>query len=334
MPLMLRRLLTALLCVLPAIAPAETCHGQNLLTTLPAAELAALQAKADAQPYAHGNLWTATKAGQKITLAGTYHLTDPRFGPILIALEPALTQATSLLVEAGPDEEAALKSRIASDPGAMFITSGPTLADQLGPQNWARLSTALQARGMFPIMAAKMQPWLVTTLLQMPACRFPIDPGVDLGLDKQLMARATALNLPIRALEPFDTILGVFAQFTAADQIAMLSQTIAADDPSGDLSATLADSYFAGESLLFLTYAAQVIAAQPGMTQAEADRENALIDRALISGRNAAWIPVLEAAAARGPVVAAFGALHLPGQNGVLNLLARRGWTIAPFTTP
>ena len=46
--------------------------------------------------------------------------------------------------------------------------------------------------------------------------------------------------------------------------------------------------------------------------------EMALIDHAMISSRNAAWVPVLEGAAQKGPVLAAFGALHLPGEHGEL----------------
>jgi uncharacterized protein YbaP (TraB family) len=52
----------------------------------------------------------------------------------------------------------------------------------------------------------------------------------------------------------------------------------------------------------------------------------------MISSRNAAWVPVLEGAAQKGPVLAAFGALHLPGEHGVLNLLAQNGWTIQVLT--
>ena len=43
---------------------------------------------------------------------------------------------------------------------------------------------------------------------------------------------------------------------------------------------------------------------------------------------NRAWIPVLTEAAAKGPVFAAFGALHLSGQDGVLNLLQKEGFTL------
>ena len=44
--------------------------------------------------------------------------------------------------------------------------------------------------------------------------------------------------------------------------------------------------------------------------------------------RNRAWIPVIEAAAPKGPVVAAFGALHLSGTDGVLALARARGFTL------
>jgi uncharacterized protein YbaP (TraB family) len=43
-------------------------------------------------------------------------------------------------------------------------------------------------------------------------------------------------------------------------------------------------------------------------------------------------VPVLEKAARQGPILAAFGALHLPGDKGVLALLAQNGWTIQALT--
>ena len=70
----------------------------------------------------------------------------------------------------------------------------------------------------------------------------------------------------------------------------------------------------------------------PGMDPAQAARDIALMESALITDRNRAWIPVILAAAEKGPVVAAFGALHLAGDQGVLNLLAQEGFTLDRLT--
>jgi len=47
-----------------------------------------------------------------------------------------------------------------------------------------------------------------------------------------------------------------------------------------------------------------------------------------MKSRNRAWIPVLTQAASEGPAFAAFGALHLSGAEGVLNLLKAEGFTL------
>jgi uncharacterized protein YbaP (TraB family) len=65
-------------------------------------------------------------------------------------------------------------------------------------------------------------------------------------------------------------------------------------------------------------------------TQGAADFE--MMEEEILNGRNAAWIPVIEDAARANPrLVLAAGAAHLPGEDGLLNLLAERGWTIAPL---
>ena len=58
-------------------------------------------------------------------------------------------------------------------------------------------------------------------------------------------------------------------------------------------------------------------------------------NEALLAQRNRDWLPViLEAAATtEGPVIAAFGAAHLPGHAGVARLLEEDGFTLTrePF---
>ena len=52
----------------------------------------------------------------------------------------------------------------------------------------------------------------------------------------------------------------------------------------------------------------------------------------LIDARNRAWVPVIERTGGAVLVVAVGGA-HLPGEDGLLNLLARKGYVMerAPF---
>ncbi len=66
----------------------------------------------------------------------------------------------------------------------------------------------------------------------------------------------------------------------------------------------------------------------PGMDPARVETDFALMETLLMTERNRAWIPVIEAAAEDGPVLAAFGALHLSGETGVLALLEREGFTL------
>jgi uncharacterized protein len=303
------------------------CDGKNLFAEMAPEKLASLTAAADAVPFPRGNYWRATREGEEITLIGTYHFDDPRHFPTLDVIAPKIALAKTVLVEAGPDEEKALKDLIARDPGKMMIMEGPTLLEQLPPDVWSQLSAALAQRGIPGFMAAKMQPWYVAVLLSVPPCAMAAmqDPK---GLDGLVIDTAEAAGVPVRGLEPFDTVFGIFGAMTQAEMVSMIQSTLAVEHQSEDYSATLADSYFAGESRIIWEYMRDVSYAMPGYTREQVDAEFARMEDLLMESRNRAWIPVLTQAANDGPVFAAFGALHLSGEAGVLNLLQQEGFTL------
>jgi uncharacterized protein YbaP (TraB family) len=306
---------------------AAECNGRNLFTDMPADRLAAIQAAANAAPFPTGNYWRATRGDQVITLIGTYHFDDPRHFPTLETITPEIKAATTVLVEAGPDEEKQLLDLMARDPSKLMITDGPTLIEQLPPDLWTSLSEALSARGVPGFMAAKMQPWYAMVMLAIPPCAMGqmVDPK---GLDGMVIDTAASAGVPVRGLEPFDTVFGIFGAMTQDELIAMLHSTLAVEDRSEDYSATLADTYFAGESRLIWEFLRFVSYDLPDQTRAQVDAEYARMEELLMSTRNRSWIPVLTEAAARGPVFAAFGSLHLSGEDGVLNLLQGEGFTL------
>jgi hypothetical protein len=309
---------------LPAFAQ---CAGKNLFAEMPAERLDRLTAAADAVPFPRGNYWRATRGDEVITLIGTYHFDDPRHAPNLQTIAPEIAAATTVLVEAGPEEEAALLDLMAREPGRMMIMEGPTLLERLPPDTWDSLAKALALRGVPGFMAAKLQPWYVAVMLAIPPCAMAnmADPK---GLDGLIIDTALEKGIPVRGLEPFDTVFRIFDSMTEQEMIAMIEATLAVDDRAEDYSATLADSYFAGESRIIWEYMRDESYSLPGYTRDQIDAEFARMEEVLMAGRNRAWIPVLTEAAATGPVFAAFGALHLSGEEGVLNLLQEEGFTL------
>ncbi|GLS86388.1 TraB/GumN family protein [Cypionkella aquatica] len=327
----MRQILSTFMALLAFSTPAlAECQGQNLIAALPADQQANLRAEAAKQPYAIGNFWLATKGDQQITLVGTYHFDDPRHSATMTALAPAIARAQILLVEAGPKEQDSLKARMADDPSLIVNTDGPTLPEVLSPEDWQHLSDAAKARGMPAFMVAKFRPWYVSVLLAMPPCS--LGTAMPEGLDAQLIQAAKARDLPVQALEPYDTLFSIFGDMTQAEQIDMITSALALEDKSADMAITLADAYFAQEGRLIWEFSKLQALQQPGFTPERVQREFAVMEKSMMTDRNTAWIPVIEAAAAKGPVLAAFGALHLSGDQGVLNLLQARGYKVTQLS--
>ncbi len=147
-----------------------------------------------------------------------------------------------------------------------------------------------------------------------------------------LMQAAKTRGLPIRALEPADTVFNIFNGMSRADQLGLLNTALAGVTDADDGQVTLANAYFRGETRLMWEFAAWETAHLPDIAPEEAARQQAMMGKALISDRNRAWVPVIEKAAAGGPVLVAFGALHLSGKAGVLELLAEDGWKVTPYS--
>lgn len=326
---MTRLLLPLILLFLPAPLFAQ-CVGQNLYDALPQAERAQLAAQRDAMPYPTGNFWTARRGDHRMAIVGTYHLTDDRHAAAVAALEPLLDDASSLLVEAGPEEEAALKSMLAKDPSLLVITKGPTLAEQLSPEDWAALQPAMAARGVPGPMAAKFKPWFVAATLGLPVCAMAQANARD-GLDQRLIKAAETRGIAVRALEPHDTVLKVFERLSETEQLDMIRATLAMEHLGDDMIVTMSDLYFQGDARMIWEFSKHLALSIPGYTPERVEADFAISENALIIWRNQAWIDRIEAAAAEGPAVVAFGALHLSGAEGVLNLLARRGWELTPL---
>ena len=303
--------------------------GTDLIAAMPAADRAALEQAADSVPFARGNLFRATRDDQVIDLIGTYHLADPRHDSLMAAAEPLVAGARLLLVEAGPAEETRMKAEVTRRPEFILLPAGPTLADLLGATDWQALAAAMQARGVPPDVASRFRPWYLAMMLGIPPCAMDMVREGEKGLDHRLVAAAQARGLPVQALEPFDTLFSMFGDLPMVDELDMVRAALLMADRPEDMAETLANAYFAGRARLVWEFTQARSLARPGADAKAVQAQFALMQEVVMARRNRAWIGVITAAAAaRGRVLVASGALHLPGDDGVLALLAAEGWLI------
>lgn len=324
-------------CALLAAVPAGAgdCAGRDLIGAMPPEQRVLLdQAVADV-PYARGIFWRATKGAARIEIAGTYHFPDARHEETIARLSPLIAQAGALLVEAGPDEEAALTDHLRSDPALMVDPAGPTLPERLGADDWQAVAAAVEQRGVPAVVASRLRPWYVAMLLGLSPCM--LDQAQDLsarqGLDHRLIDRARDSGVPVLALEPWDTLFTLFKGLTPGEEDDMIRAALPAARLADDYAATALEAYFRGDIWSVWEFGRLDAYASSGLPRDAVDRQMRLAEDRLMTRRNRSWIGPLtraaEAAAATGkPVVAAFGALHLPGETGVLRLLEAEGWTI------
>lgn len=326
------RFLVALVLSISCLGVAQAgCTGQDLIAALPAPDRAALTARAAAEPFPAGNLWRATKPGSTITAIGTLHLYDPRMDAMMKTIAPLVGAADLVLVEAGTKEMAELNDALKRQPDLLFRNESPTLPEALSGPEWAALSAELSARGFPPFLAAKMQPWYVSVLLGVPPCAMGQLAIGSSGLDHLILASAEAAGTPVRALEPYDTAFRLFQSMSLADQLDMVRASLAVSAGAEDTFATLIAAYFSGQHRLIWEFTRMQAESISGFDPAKMRADFNMMEAALLTGRNQAWMSVLLPAAMDHTVVVAVGAAHLSGAQGVLNLLADAGYTLEPL---
>ncbi|WP_027234859.1 TraB/GumN family protein [Leisingera caerulea] len=326
----MRLFFTIVFLLLPAALWAG-CTGTDLRTTLPADDTARLQARAAAAPFAEGNHWIARRGTRTVHVIGTMHINDPRMDPVTARLAPIVREAGLLLMEASPADKAAFEQKLGRTPSLMLITEGPTLIDRLPPEEWDSLAAKARAHGVAPWMAAKMRPWFLALSMAVPPCVLR-QPDFKNGLDLRLAAAAEQAGVPIRSLEDPMAVIRMLDGDPLEEQVRQLRAFTALLGGGQDDFFTMAEAYFDQQVLHALHLSEQEFLHSDALTREEREELWSDAMQELLDQRNQSWIPVIEAAEADTIVVAA-GALHLPGGNGVLNLLQQQGYSLerAPF---
>lgn len=245
--------------------------------------------------------------GRHNWLLGTIHSEDERVLDFPPVLEQALKQVETVGLELVPDRE--MLERLAE---AMRLPDEARLSDRLDRALYRRVRSALTEYGMDADSVDRLRPWAAAMTLGQP----PVRTGRFMDL---VLARTAAEHGAISvALETVDEQLAFFTGLGEQAHVAMLRQAVE-DRERGleDFEALLA-AYLASDMQRLQQLARRQLSRLPQSVQ-EQFRVQGITLRNIEMARRAQ--PLLD----QGAALIAVGALHLPGEQGLVALLEEQG---------
>ena len=321
----------AALLVPVLIAPAlAACAGTDLRPVL-AREAPALAEEATRATAAISNgehrLWRVTAPNGAIShLYGTMHVSDPAVVALPPEAEAAYDGADIVVIETTDVlDEAAMGASLMARPELMAFTDGTDLTDLMDEAEEAALGAALKERGMTLAAVRSLKPWVLSGLIALPACE-----DTESFLDMDLARDAVDAGRDVRGLET-----GV-EQFEAMASVpldvhvdALVGSAMLGGDGLTDAFHTMGRLYAEGAiGAIWPTLQAISTHLAPGTEMDPAAM--VAFEEALITTRNRTMATRAAPILAEGDAFIAVGALHLPGEAGLVTLLREAGHAVEP----
>ncbi|MBO9716338.1 MAG: TraB/GumN family protein [Pseudoxanthomonas sp.] len=262
-------------------------------------------------------LWKVSDADNSVYLLGSFHVLTAGDYPLAADVDAAFADAESLAFELSPEE--ANSPALAQQMTLAAVRRHPgSLRQDLGPELWKRLDTYAAANGLPLAQLSTLEPWyvaLAVSLVEMG--KMGLDPA--LGLDRHFMDAAARAGKPVAGLELASEQIAVLAGMTPLEQKQMLAEALGQAEEGPDEYRDMHEAWRAGDAERLWTQMA-----------AEMKRDYPALYRRINIERNDAWIPELEQRLARkdGDTLVVVGALHLLGEDGVVEKLRARGYRV------
>lgn len=322
----------ALLLVFSGRARAETpqCTGNDLIAemaTSDPAELAKIRTEAAAIVNGRNRLWKIEKAGSPTSyLFGTMHVTDPRVVKLSPSAEKAFEASKTLVIETTDVlDKKVMMAAMAKHPELMMFTDGKTLESLLSPADLAVVKKGLAARGLPLAAVSRMKPWVLSSLVAVPACELARKQAGEPFLDINLAEDAKADGKTVAGLETALDQMRAMASLPLSFHIEGLVDTLKLGPKMADVYTTMVDLYVKGEIAMIMPMLRAVSPSDDG------DSGYAAFQKTLIDARNVTMAdharPILD----KGNAFIAVGAEHLVGKKGLVALLREDGYTVTPL---
>lgn len=306
------------------------CKGSNLLAQMRDSDPAAykaLEAEAAKTPNSNARLWKVEKAGLKPSyLFGTMHMTDPRVIDLTPEAKAAYEGVDTVVIESIDilDEQKAAISMLAN-PGLIMFADQTTLTSLLSKEEAEKLDQGLKARGIPLATVNKMRPWMLSAMIVLPACEQQRKKAGAPFLDLKLARDAETAGKKVDGLETIAEQLNAMNSVPMDLQMKSLIETVAIGDKMDDIMETMIALYAEGQSGLIMPFL-KSLAAQ-GMSSLD-DKSYGEFEEIVVTARNKVMSERGAKFLAEGNAFIAVGALHLPGEQGLVELFRKDGYTV------
>lgn len=261
------------------------------------------------EEFGTGLLWRVSgDAAEASYLFGTIHVGDPAVLDLPDEVGGALDGSSVFAMEVLPEPAQMLVFST-----LMFFNDGRRLDGLLPDHLYRRTVEILNAYALPEQAVAGMKPWAAFLTMSYP-------PGADVVLDLELLQRARRAGAALHGLETMEEQGRVFNDLPLDDQVQLLIDTVCHYELIANDFEQMKALYLERDLRGLFEYG-----------QRHAFEDNELYERVterLLTRRNRLMVdrmlPLLESGAA----FVAVGALHLPGTEGILALLAERGYSV------
>ncbi|GAA0746667.1 TraB/GumN family protein [Gaetbulibacter jejuensis] len=267
-----------------------------------------------AQTLEKSLLWEISGNGleQPSYLYGTIHMTCD--ASLDANIKKALDDTSLLVLEIDMDDPS-MAVKMAND---IYMKDGKTLKDLVSAEDYTILSDFLKTQtGMPAEMIGNIKPFFITAMM------YPklLDCAAVQSFENELMKIAHEQEEEVLGLETVEEQMAVFDQIPYKDQAQDLLRS-AKDNMSFDKAAF--------QKMMEL-YVEKDIEGLAKLMEEDVNLTNTKHKDVILDNRNKNWIAKIEDFAKQQPTFFGVGAGHLPGENGVIKLLQKKGYTVKPI---
>jgi hypothetical protein len=200
----------------------------------------------------------------------------------------------------------------------MRMNGNEKLSDLLGPKDYARVKDYFtQHASMLPFgMLERFKPMLISGLIEEQGLGCQTTDGVELQIMKTLKEQEP--KKPINGLETAAFQAGLFDSIPYEKQAKELVDYLDSMDENKKITQQLA-----------ALYTSQDLDGIQALSDKEDPEMSGYMDL-LLYNRNKKWAKALDGLLRGKSLLIAVGAGHLPGQQGVIELLRKEGYTVDP----